>query len=86
MFLFCIGDSKVKCMCSRRHYVSMVLGVIYLFQVVATEHKNAILVPIKVSGGSPIIPLVVHQPAAPSLQKGISTNQVVTMWFVCGCS
>ena len=43
------------------------------------------------SGGSPMIPLVVHQPAypsiwpaSPSLQKGLPTNPVVTMWCVCG--
>ena len=42
---------------------------------------------------SPIIPLLVHQPAylpiwpaAPSLQRGLSTNPGVTMWCVCGCS
>ena len=45
------------------------------------------------SGGSPIFPLVVHQPASSSiwpavqsLQRGLSTNPGVTMWCVCGCS
>ena len=45
------------------------------------------------SGGSPMFPLVVHQPAAPSiwtavqsLRRGLSTNPGVTMWCVCGCS
>ena len=45
------------------------------------------------SGGSPIFPLVVHQPASPSiwpavqsLRRGLSTNPGVTMWCVCGCS
>ena len=40
---------------------------------------------------SPIIPLLVHQaaypsiwPAALSLQSGLSTNPGVTMWCVCG--
>ena len=44
------------------------------------------------SGGSPMFPLVVHQPASPSiwpavqsLRRGLSTNPGVTMWCVCGC-
>ena len=44
-------------------------------------------------GGGPIIPLLVHQPAyiyiwpaAPSLQRGLSTNPGVTVWCVCGWS
>ena len=43
--------------------------------------------------GSPRFPLVVHQPASPSiwpavqsLRRGLSTNPGVTMWCVCGCS
>ena len=45
------------------------------------------------SGGSPMFPLVVHQPASPSiwpavqsLRRGLSTNPGVTMQCVCGCS
>ena len=45
------------------------------------------------SGGSPMFPLVVHQPAfpsiwpaVPSLRRGLSINPGVTMWCVCGCS
>ena len=45
------------------------------------------------SGGSPIFPLVVHQPGSPSigpvvpsLRWGLSTNKGVTMGCVCGCS
>ena len=45
------------------------------------------------SGGSSMFPLVVHQPAFPSiwpavqsLRRGLSTNPGVTMWCVCGCS
>ena len=45
------------------------------------------------SGGSPMFPLVVHQPASPSiwpavqsLRRGLSTNPGVTMWCVCGCN
>ena len=45
------------------------------------------------SGGSPVFPLVVHQPASPSiwpavqsLRRGLSTNPGATMWCVCGCS
>ena len=45
------------------------------------------------SGGSPMFPLVVHQPASPSiwpavqsLRRGLSTNPGATMWYVCGCS
>ena len=45
------------------------------------------------SGGSPMFPLVVHQPsfssiwpAMQSLRRGLSTNPGVTMWCVCGCS
>ena len=45
------------------------------------------------SGGSPMFPLVVHQPGSPyiwpavqSLRRGLSTNPGVTMWCVCGCS
>ena len=45
------------------------------------------------SGGSPMFPLVVHQPASlsiwpavQSLRRGLSTNPGVTMWCVCGCS
>ena len=44
------------------------------------------------SGGSPMFPLVVHQPASPSiwpavqsLRRGLSTNPEATMWCVCGC-
>ena len=44
-------------------------------------------------GGSPLFPLLVHQPASPSiwpavqsLRRGLSTNPGVTMWCVCGCS
>ena len=43
------------------------------------------------SGGSPMFPLVVHQPPSPSiwpavqsLRQGLSTNPGVTMWYVCG--
>ena len=42
------------------------------------------------SGGSPMFPLVVHQPASPSiwpavqsLRRGLSTNPGATMWCVC---
>ena len=45
------------------------------------------------SGGSPMFPPVVHQPASPSiwpavqsLRRGLSTNPGATMWCVCGCS
>ena len=45
------------------------------------------------SGGSPMFPLVVHQPTSPSiwpavqsLRRGLSTNPRATMWCVCGCS
>ena len=45
------------------------------------------------SGGSPMFPPVVHQPASTSiwpavqsLRRGLSTNPGVTMWCVCGCS
>ena len=45
------------------------------------------------SGGSLMFPLVVHQPASPSiwpavqsLRRGLSTNPGATMWCVCGCS
>ena len=44
------------------------------------------------SGGSQMFPLVVHQPASPSiwpavqsLRRGLSTNPGATMWCVCGC-
>ena len=47
----------------------------------------------RASGGSPMFPLVVYQPASPSirpavqsLRRGLSTNPGVTMWCVCGCS
>ena len=43
------------------------------------------------SGGSPMFPLVVHQPAYPSIwpevqsyRRGLSTNPGLTMWCVCG--
>ena len=46
-----------------------------------------------VSGESLMFPLVVHQPASPSiwsavqsLRRGLSTNPGVTMWCICGCS
>ena len=46
---------------------------------------------IHVCGRSPIIPLLVHQPAylsiwpaVPSLQRGLSTNPGVTVWCICG--
>ena len=42
------------------------------------------------SGGSPMFPLAVHQPASPSiwpavqsLRRGLSTNPGATMWCVC---
>ena len=45
------------------------------------------------SGGSTMFPLVVHQPASPSiwpavqsLRRGVSTKPGATMWCVCGCS
>ena len=45
------------------------------------------------SGGSPMFPLVVHQPASPSiwpavqsLRRGLTTHPEVTMGCVCGCS
>ena len=45
------------------------------------------------NAGSPIFPLMVHQPASPSiwpavqlLRRGLSTNPEVTMWCICGCS
>ena len=45
------------------------------------------------SGGIPIFPLVLHQPASPSIwtsmqsiRRGLSKNPGVTMWCVCGCS
>ena len=45
------------------------------------------------SEGSPSFPLVVHQPASPSiwpavypLRRGLSPYAGVTMWCVCGCS
>ena len=45
------------------------------------------------SGGSAMFPLVVHQPASPSIwpavqsrRRGLSTNPGVTMWCICGCS
>ena len=45
------------------------------------------------NGASPIFPLVVHQPASPSiwpavqsLRRGLSTNPGATMWCVCGYS
>ena len=45
------------------------------------------------SGGSPMFPLVVHQPASPSIcptvqspRRGMSINPGVTMLCVCGCS
>ena len=45
------------------------------------------------SGRSPIFPLVIHQPASPSiwsavksLRRGMSTYPGVTMGCVCGCS
>ena len=44
-------------------------------------------------GESAMFPLVVHQPASPSiwpavqsLRRGLSTNPGATMWCVCGCS
>ena len=45
------------------------------------------------SGGSPIFPLMVHQPASasvwpavPSHRRGLSTTLGMTTWCVCGCS
>ena len=45
------------------------------------------------SGGSPMFPRVVHQPASPSIwpaeqlrRRGPSTNPGVTMWCICECS
>ena len=45
------------------------------------------------SGETPMFPLVVHQPASPSiwpavqsLRRALSINPEVTIWCVCGCS
>ena len=45
------------------------------------------------SAGSPMFPLVVHQPTSPSIwpamqsrRRGLSTSPEVTMWCICGCS
>ena len=51
----------------------MIITLIY--HVVSTHSLDPCL-----WGGSPIILLLVHQPATPSLQRGLSTNPGVTVW------
>ena len=68
---------------------SCMLSQIYLFHPCCCLPTPMALA----SGGSPMFPLVVHQPASPSiwpavqsLRRGLSTNPGATMWCVCGCS
>ena len=72
---------------SPKRYTLYLLQIIHVV-VVVYPHPWPLLV-----GGSPMFPLVVHQPASPSiwpavqsLRRGLSTNPWVTMWCVCGCS
>ena len=61
----------------------------YMVVVVSTTSLD----PCLWGGGCPFIPLLVHQPvyltiwpAAPLLQRGLSTNPWVTVWCLCGCN
>ena len=75
-------------------YVAMIVSFCFLHVVVCVYCWCCIPTPMTLaSGGSSMFPLVVHQPASPSiwpavqsLQRGLSTNPGVTMWCVCGCS
>ena len=85
-----IRDAIIHCMqtmylFSKRHYRFM------------SERSTTLVVvyplPLPLLVGGPMFPLVVHQPASPSiwsavqsLRRGLSTNPGVTMWCVCRCS
>ena len=52
-------------------------------------YNYPLIVCLSCCGGSPIFLLVVHQTASPFIwpaEWGLSTNQGVTTWCVCGCS
>ena len=82
-----IGDTVVDCNSQVKD-----LGII--FDQVLSLRCCCLPTPMTLaSGGSPMFPLVVHQPVSPSiwptvqsLRRGLSTNPGVTMWCVCGCS
>ena len=72
------------------HYNTLLIVVIDIYAVC----RCCLPTPMTLaSGGSPMFPLVVHQPASPSiwpavqsLRRGLSTNPGATMWCVCGCN
>ena len=83
----------------RVQYNLHVLNIECLFCIIFTNYINlfdccGLPTPMTLaSGGSPMFPLVVHQPASPSIwpavqshRRGLSTNPGVTLWCVCGCS
>ena len=86
---------------SAYYSTSLLYIALFLFLVHHFSHDTLLLVhccclptPMALaSGGSPMFPLVVHQPASPSiwpavqsLRRGLSTNPGATVWCVCGCS
>ena len=77
------------CYNARDLRISLILSIPRHEMLLSTHSLN----PSLCGGGCPIIPLLVHQPAypsiwlaAPSLQRGLSTNPGVKMWCVRGCS
>ena len=75
------------------HHLHILLSMIFNIMVVHGHTCCCLPTPMALaSGGSPMFPLVVHQPASPSiwpavqsLRRGLSTNPGATMWCVCGC-
>ena len=73
-------------------------GILFMWCLFVKKHMHSFAVVLRTpmtlaSGESPMFPLVVHQPASPSiwpavqsLRWGLSTNPGVIMWCVCGNS
>ena len=82
--------------CSVLYFVPVQRGCVWYVCCYVRKKALVVVYPLLltlVSGGSPLIQLMVHQPAYPSiwpaaplLQQGLPTNPVVTTWCVCGCS
>ena len=91
-----VMSGDVGCWCALFGTPVGVLSVVWLELESVSEISCCCCLPTPMtlaSGGSPMFPHVVHQPASPSiwpavqsLRRGLSTNPGVTMWCVCGCS
>ena len=97
--LYAVLYVRVSCFVVRgcgvsRKYIDVCYCDMFSVVNVYLDHLCCLPTPMTLaSGGSPMFPLVVHQPASPSiwpavqsLRRGLSTNPGATMWCVCGCS